>query len=82
MKMFLTRLGENSKCFVTGDPTQCDLPRGQRNGLKDAVEVLEGLRDIEVVKFAEGDVVRHPLVSTMVSAYAERDRQVTLKLEE
>lgn len=82
MKMFLTRLGENSKCFVTGDITQCDLPRGQKNGLKDAVEVLEGLRDIEVVHFKEGDVVRHPLVSTIVSAYGERDRQMNLKLDE
>lgn len=82
MKMFLTRLGEGSKCFVTGDITQCDLPRGQRNGLKDAVEVLDGLRDIEVIKFGEGDVVRHPLVSTIVNAYGERDRQITLKLDE
>lgn len=82
MKMFLTRLGEGSRCFVTGDMTQCDLPRGQRNGLKDAVEALEGLRDIDVVHFGEGDVVRHPLVSTIVGAYAERDRQITLKLEE
>ena len=82
MKMFLTRLGENSKCFVTGDPSQCDLPRGQRNGLRDAVDTLDGLRDIEVIRFSDGDVVRHPLVSTIVSAYAERERQVTLKLEE
>jgi len=82
MKMFLTRLGENSRMFVTGDPTQCDLPRGQRNGLKDAVETLEGLRDIEVVRFKEADVVRHPLVSTIVTAYAERDRQLNLRIGE
>jgi phosphate starvation-inducible PhoH-like protein len=82
MKMFLTRLGEGSRCFITGDVSQSDLPRGTRNGLKDAVETLEGLRDIDVIHFAESDVVRHPLVSTIVSAYSERDRQVTLKLEE
>lgn len=82
MKMFLTRLGENSRMFVTGDPTQCDLPRGQRNGLRDALETLEGLRDIEIVKFREADVVRHPLVSTIVTAYAERDRQLHFKMDE
>lgn len=82
MKMFLTRLGEGSRVFVTGDMSQCDLPRGMRNGLKDAVEALDGLRDIDIIRFADGDVVRHPLVSTIVSAYGERERQVTLKLEE
>lgn len=82
MKMFLTRLGENSRMFVTGDPTQCDLPRGQRNGLKDALETLDGLRDIDIVRFREADVVRHPLVSTIVTAYAERDRQLNFKIEE
>lgn len=82
MKMFLTRLGENSRMIVTGDPTQCDLPRGQRNGLKDATETLDGLRDIEIVRFRETDVVRHPLVSTITTAYAERDRQLNFKLEE
>jgi phosphate starvation-inducible PhoH-like protein len=91
MKMFLTRLGENSRIFVTGDPTQCDLPpvrgpRGaisvQRNGLQDALETLDGLRDIEIVKFREADVVRHPLVSTIVTAYAERERQLNFRLEE
>ncbi|MCA3243899.1 MAG: PhoH family protein, partial [Alphaproteobacteria bacterium] len=64
MKLFLTRLGEGSRMFVTGDLSQSDLPRGVRNGLKDALDTLEGLRGIEVVKFKEGDVVRHPLVST------------------
>lgn len=82
MKLFLTRMGEGSKMFITGDMSQSDLPRGQRNGLKDALDTLEGLRDISVVKFKETDVVRHPLVSTIVSAYAERERQVTLRLDE
>jgi phosphate starvation-inducible PhoH-like protein len=82
MKMFLTRLGEGSRMFVTGDLTQCDLPRGMLNGLKDATETLEGLRDIEVIRFKEADVVRHPLVSTITTAYAERDRQFAMPLED
>jgi phosphate starvation-inducible protein PhoH and related proteins len=82
MKLFLTRMGEGSRMFVTGDLSQSDLPRGVRNGLKDALETLEGLRGIEVVKFKETDVVRHPLVSTIVSAYAEKERQISLRLEE
>jgi phosphate starvation-inducible PhoH-like protein len=82
MKLFLTRLGEGSRMFVTGDLSQSDLPRGTRNGLKDALETLEGLRGIEVVKFKETDVVRHPLVSTIVSAYAEKERQITMRLDE
>ncbi len=90
MKMFLTRLGENSRVFVTGDPAQSDLPplRGphgwapQVSGLKDALETLDGLRDIEIVRFRESDVVRHPLVSTIVTAYAERERQLNFKLDE
>lgn len=82
MKLFLTRLGEGSRMFVTGDLSQSDLPRGTRNGLKDALDTLEGLRNIEVVKFKETDVVRHPLVSTIVSAYAEKERQITLRLDE
>lgn len=82
MKLFLTRLGEGSRMFVTGDLSQSDLPRGTRNGLKDALDTLEGLRNIEVVKFKETDVVRHPLVSTIVSAYAEKERQITLRLDD
>jgi phosphate starvation-inducible PhoH-like protein len=82
MRMFLTRLGENSRMMVTGDLTQSDLPRGVRNGLKDAIDTLDGVRDIEFVKFAESDVVRHALVSTIVQAYAEKDRQISLKLDE
>lgn len=82
MKMFLTRLGENSRMFITGDLTQVDLPRGTRSGLKDALETLDGLRDIEIVRFKGSDVVRHPLVSTIVSAYEEKDRQMNLKIDE
>jgi phosphate starvation-inducible protein PhoH and related proteins len=91
MKMFLTRLGEGSRMFVTGDPTQCDLPpvrtRGgtwvkAEHGLNEAVKILDGLRDIDVVRFGEADVVRHPLVSTIVQAYTERDRQLNFTLAE
>ena len=90
MKMFLTRLGENSRMFITGDPAQSDLPplRGpngwaaQVSGLKDALETLDGLRDIDIIRFREADVVRHPLVSTIVTAYAERERQLNFKLDE
>lgn len=69
MKMILTRLGENSRMVVTGDLTQVDLPRGTRSGLRDAMEVLEGVDGISFVHFGAKDVVRHPLVTRMVRAY-------------
>ena len=69
MKMILTRLGENSRMVVTGDLTQVDLPRGTRSGLRDALEVLEGIDGIAFVRFTEKDVVRHTLVTRMVRAY-------------
>ncbi len=72
MKMFLTRLGQRSKCVVTGDPTQIDLPRGQLSGLIDALHVLRGIPDIGVVEFDETDVVRHHLVAKIVVAYNRR----------
>lgn len=81
IKMFLTRMGENSRMAVTGDISQTDLPRHQLSGLKDAVRVLEGLSDIEVIRFNEADVVRHELVGRIVQAYNERDRQINMKLE-
>ncbi len=82
MRMFLTRLGKGSKAIVSGDPSQCDLPPSQKSGLKQSLEVLEGLKGIEVVRFSEADVVRHELVSRIVQAYDERDRQMNLKLKE
>ncbi|MCG8508282.1 MAG: PhoH family protein [Rhodospirillales bacterium] len=69
MKMILTRLGENSRMVVTGDLTQVDLPRGTRSGLRDAVEILDGIEGVAFVRFDETDVVRHPLVTRMVKAY-------------
>ena len=69
MKMFLTRMGFRSKIVVTGDPSQIDLPRGRKSGLIEAVEVLEGVRDIAVQRLTHQDVVRHELVQAIVRAY-------------
>lgn len=73
MKMFLTRLGENSRMAVTGDLSQVDLPPGQRSGLRDAVDLLAGLPEVACVQFTDADVVRHPLVTRVVQAYEARD---------
>ncbi|MDD9912244.1 MAG: PhoH family protein [Alphaproteobacteria bacterium] len=81
MRMFLTRMGEGSKAIATGDITQSDLPKSQISGLKQAVQVLEGLADIEVTRFSEADVVRHELVARIVQAYEEKDRQISMKLD-
>lgn len=69
MKMFLTRLGFNSKIVVTGDVTQIDLPDGKRSGLVEATRVLRGIKDIAQIEFNEKDVVRHKLVQDIVKAY-------------
>ncbi len=69
MKMFLTRLGENSKMIVTGDPTQVDLPYGQISGLVEAMEILPVIEGVEKVIFTAADVVRHRLVTEIVNAY-------------
>jgi len=73
MKMFLTRLGENSSMVITGDLSQVDLPHGVRSGLRDATETLEGVNGVAFVKFTEADVVRHPLVGRIVHAYGEAE---------
>ena len=70
MKMFLTRLGFNSKAVITGDITQTDLPKSQKSGLSDAIEVLDGIAGISFMHFTAQDVVRHPLVQRIVEAYA------------
>lgn len=69
MKMFLTRLGEGSRMIVTGDPSQIDLPPGQKSGLVEAVKVLDGVEGIGHIRFRDADVVRHPLVRRIVEAY-------------
>ncbi|MGB7563581.1 MAG: PhoH family protein [Prochlorococcaceae cyanobacterium] len=75
MRMVLTRLGENSRMVVTGDPTQSDLPPQQPCGLIEAAEVLEGVEGVAICRLSAADVVRHPLVQRLVQAYAERDRR-------
>lgn len=69
MKMFLTRLGFNSKAIVTGDVTQIDLPNAGRSGLIEAVKVLKNIDDIAIMKLTEKDVVRHKLVQNIITAY-------------
>ena len=73
MKMFLTRLGFGSTAVITGDMTQIDLPKHQKSGLKDAVEVLRGVEGVSFTFFESRDVVRHPLVARIVNAYEARD---------
>lgn len=75
MKMFLTRMGENSKMVVTGDLSQCDLPRDVTSGLRDANKKLEGIEGISTVRFDEKDVVRHPLAARVVKAYEDWDKR-------
>ncbi len=77
MKMFLTRLGEQSHMAVTGDLSQIDLPRGQASGLAEACRVLSGVKDVAFVQFTDKDVVRHALVTRIVRAYDAWDRAKT-----
>ena len=74
MKMFLTRLGENSRMAVTGDLSQVDLPASQRSGLRDSVDLLAGMDGVACVQFSNADVVRHSLVTRIVQAYEARDQ--------
>ena len=71
MKMFLTRLGENSSMVITGDLSQVDLPHGIRSGLRDAMETVTGVKSVAFVRFTNADVVRHPLVERIVRAYGK-----------
>ncbi|XHS79031.1 PhoH family protein [Burkholderiaceae bacterium UC74_6] len=74
MKMFLTRIGFGSRCVVTGDTSQIDLPKGQLSGLIDAERVLAKVKGIAMTRFTSSDVVRHPLVARIVDAYEKRDK--------
>jgi phosphate starvation-inducible PhoH-like protein len=76
MKMFLTRMGENSRMVITGDPSQIDLPFGAKSGLKDAMEILPKVRGVDIVRFGEEDVVRHDMVTRIVKAYNRRDAKL------
>ena len=73
MKMFLTRLGENSRMIVTGDPSQIDLPPGQISGLVEATQLLKNVEGIGIATFGAEDVVRHELVAKIVAAYDKAD---------
>ena len=73
MKMFLTRLGFNSKMVITGDITQIDLPNGTRSGLKDCIRILRNINDIAQCKFDAKDVVRHKLVQDIIKAYEKSE---------
>ena len=81
MKMFLTRLGFNSKAVVTGDITQTDLPVGTRSGLVEAMKILKGIDDIQIHEFTERDVVRHKLVQRIILAYEKYEREKKIKAE-
>ena len=75
MKMFLTRLGFNSKMVVTGDITQIDLPDGKKSGLKKVMRILKNVDDIEICKFTQNDVVRHKLVQDIIKAYEKYENE-------
>ena len=76
MKMFLTRVGFGSTAVINGDPTQVDLPRGQDSGLKQALQVLDGVEGVSLTRFLSKDVVRHPIVQRIVNAYEAFDAKV------
>lgn len=82
MKMFLTRLGENSRMVITGDASQIDLPRGEKSGLIEAVNLLKNVDGISVIEFDEKDVVRHALVGRIVHAYNKADAAKTAPKQE
>ncbi|MBB6330475.1 phosphate starvation-inducible PhoH-like protein [Chryseobacterium sediminis] len=76
MKMFLTRMGMNAKFIITGDPTQVDLPPKQQSGLKEAMRILSGVKEIGFVHLTEEDVVRHPVVRKIILAYNDEDKRL------
>ena len=75
IKMFLTRMGQNTKMIITGDMTQIDLPRNVKSGLKEAREVLESVNGISFIEMNEKDIVRHKLVTRIVNAYNKYDNE-------
>ncbi len=78
MKMFLTRLGFGSKIVITGDVTQIDLPSDKTSGLKDAVRILDGVKDIAICRLTSADVVRHALVQEIINAYEKAEKKTEL----
>lgn len=81
MKMFLTRMGENSRMLITGDLSQTDLPRDVKSGLRDCIPKVEGLKGVQVIRFSETDVVRHELAARVVKAYDQWDAKKKARLE-
>lgn len=76
MKMFLTRMGMNAKFIITGDPSQVDLPLKQKSGLREAMRILDGIKEIGFVHLTEEDVVRHPVVRKIIGAYGEEEKRL------
>jgi phosphate starvation-inducible PhoH-like protein len=76
LRMFLTRMGWNTKMIITGDTSQIDLPRSQKSGLIEALHILTGIEGIGVVRLGQNDIVRHKLVTRIVNAYEEHDKDV------
>ena len=81
MKMFLTRLGNNSKAVITGDITQIDLPAGNNSGLTDAIKILDNIPDIGISYLTSKDVVRHPLVQKIINAYDKKNAREAYKAQ-
>ena len=81
MKMFLTRMGENSRMVVTGDLSQIDLPLGVKSGLRDSIDTLKAIKEIAQIEFTHRDVVRHDLVTRIVTAYDARDARLDRTLK-
>ncbi len=71
MKMFLTRIGVNSKAIITGDMTQIDIPKKNQSGLVNALKILKNIKNIGFCELTESDVIRHPLVKKIIRAYSE-----------
>lgn len=80
MKMFLTRIGFNTKAVITGDITQTDLPYGKKSGLKEAVTILKNIEGISITMLSEKDVVRHPLVQKIILAYEKHEQRQNRRL--
>ena len=76
IRMFLTRMGWNTKMIITGDMTQIDLPHEQRSGLREALDILSGVEGISVIRFTQKDIVRHKLVTRIVNAYNAYDKKM------
>ena len=75
LRMFLTRMGWNTKMIITGDTSQIDLPRSQKSGLIEALEILKDIKGIGIVRLNDKDIVRHKLVTRIVNAYEQNDKQ-------